>query len=71
MTETDLKKALKKLLQATDIFERVYLLNEPLNPKNEHSIRHYLPGVWPTMGELKALLDVANEARSLIKMPRK
>lgn len=62
--------ALRKLLKATDTFERVYLINAPLNPPDDRPVRDYTPGVWPTMGELRALLEAANEARSLVKMKR-
>lgn len=68
----DLKiaKALRKLLKATDTFERVYLINAPLNPPDSMPVHNCIPGVWPTMGQLRALLEAAEEARSLIKMRR-
>lgn len=64
-------KALRKLLDATDTFERVYLINAPLNLADDLPVRDAIPGAWPTLGDLRLLLEAANEARELVKRPRR
>lgn len=68
MTERD---DIKSLLNATDVFERIYLINKQLNPPDDAGIRNYTPGIWPTMGELRKLTELAEELRKHYKLRRK
>lgn len=68
MTEKD---DIKNLLNATEPFERIYLINRDLKPPDEQGIRGFTPGIWPTMGDLRKLLEVAEELRKCYKIRRK
>ena len=35
---------------------------KPLNPANEEALRDYMPGVWPTIGDLKTLVGHLKKA---------
>lgn len=65
------REMLRKLLDATEAFERVYLINRPLNPPDEAPVRDHMPGAWPEMGDLRRLLEVAEAARELTGRRRK
>jgi hypothetical protein len=67
---SDPENALRALLKATDPFERIYLINQPLNPPDDRPVRDFVPGAWPDMGQLRQLLDAADSARKLLKVRR-
>ena len=48
-----------ELAEAIDPFARFYKMQEPLNPPDDAPIAGYIPGIWPTMGELKRLIIAA------------
>jgi hypothetical protein len=54
---------LKRLLKATARIEAIYRINAPLNPADDKPIAECIPGVWPTMGELREVVEVADELR--------
>lgn len=66
-----LRAVIRKLTKATDPFERVWRLNEPLTPDLDRGVRDFIPGVWPTMAELKALESAARLAHSTLTEMRK
>lgn len=65
-----MKQNIESLLNASECFERIYLINKVLNPDDERPVRDYIPGAWPTMGELRRLLEVAESLRTTYKFPR-
>jgi hypothetical protein len=55
MTSTKNRRALKA---AFDPFRRVVALNEPLDIPADANLRDVIPGVWPSWGQLKTLVEV-------------
>lgn len=50
------------LEKALEPFERVASIIEPLNISDEKPLRDVIPGVWPTIGDLRRLLHAARTA---------
>lgn len=53
-----MKKApsIREIRAAAKPFSGVLSMNEPLNLPDEMPLRDMLPGVWPTVGELRKLI---------------
>ena len=48
---------LEEVARAADPFMRLVRMNAPLNLADDRPLRDILPGVWPTWGDLKELID--------------
>ena len=57
-----------ELLAAADPFRRFVALIEPLGVSDSKPLSAVLPGLWPTLGELRAFVKAANE--KLTREPR-
>lgn len=45
-----------ELAAILDPFQRLYLLNQPLEPRADAHLSRYIPGVWPSWGEFAKLV---------------
>jgi len=55
---SELREQLAGIESAIDPFARVYRFNAPLAPPDGAAVRSFMPGVWPTMGDLRKLSEV-------------
>jgi len=51
------------LREAADSFVRVHDLLEPLRLPDDTSLRDCLPGIWPTVGDLRRLVNAVRDHR--------
>lgn len=56
-----LERQVRALKKAADPFVRVYRINLPISDgwPDDTPVRSIIPGVWPTWGELKALVEAS------------
>jgi hypothetical protein len=65
------KNDLRRLLNATAGLEAVYRINAILGPSDDAPIARYVAGAWPTMGELRELVELADALRKTYRIRRK
>ncbi len=61
-----LKEDRKALIETLEPFERVLVIHDALpedfNPGDASPLRSSIPGAWPSVGELRALVEAARAA---------
>lgn len=61
---------LKRILKATAGIEAIYRINAPLNLPDDKPVAECIPGAWPTMRELRVLVELADELRKTYRIKR-
>lgn len=51
-------------------FRSVLAINEPLDIPDDTPLRDILPGAWPTMGDLRRLVEAWNKKPKLVLTPK-
>lgn len=66
------RKKVAALLKEVARIAAIYRINAPLNPPDDAPMERYTPGAWPVMGDLRRLMEAAEEVRSAfgIRAPR-
>lgn len=49
---------------AIEVFLRLYRMMQPLGLSDETPMRDFVPGVWPTYGDLRNLCDTERDSGS-------